>query len=269
MFENKMILITGPCVIESEAIALKTAEKLQQLLAPYESRISWIFKSSYDKANRSSLASYRGPGLEKGLRILAKIKEMLHVQVLTDIHTPNEAYAAAEVCDILQIPAFLCRQTDLLVAAGETGAIINLKKGQFLSPWDMQGPIDKVLSTGNDKILLTERGYSFGYNNLISDMRSIAVLERTGFPVIFDATHSVQLPGALTTKSGGQTEFIPTLSRAALAAGAHGLFVEAHPTPKIAKSDAASMLSLSELENLLPGWDQLFTCINSLRMVPA
>ncbi|WP_100934424.1 3-deoxy-8-phosphooctulonate synthase [Candidatus Chlamydia corallus] len=269
MFNNKMILIAGPCVIEGEDITLEIAAKLQSLLAPYANRIQWVFKSSYDKANRSSLNSFRGPGLTEGLRILAKIKETFGVNILTDVHTPEEAYAAAEVCDILQVPAFLCRQTDLLIATAETGAIVNLKKGQFLSPWDMHGPINKVLSTGNDKILLTERGSTFGYNNLVSDMRSIAVLGRTGFPVIFDATHSVQLPGALSTESGGQTEFIPTLSRAALAAGAHGLFVEAHPDPKTAKSDATSMLNLEELASLLPIWDQLFTCVSSFSMVSA
>ncbi|SPN73839.1 2-dehydro-3-deoxyphosphooctonate aldolase,2-dehydro-3-deoxyphosphooctonate aldolase,3-deoxy-D-manno-octulosonic acid (KDO) 8-phosphate synthase,3-deoxy-8-phosphooctulonate synthase,DAHP synthetase I family [Chlamydia serpentis] len=269
MFDNKMILIAGPCVIEGEDITLEIALKLQSLLAPYADTIEWIFKSSYDKANRSSLGSFRGPGLIEGLRILAKVKETIGVKILTDVHNPQEAYIASEICDILQVPAFLCRQTDLLVATGETGAIVNLKKGQFLSPWDMQGPIDKILSTGNDKIILTERGCCFGYNNLVSDMRSIAVLGRTGFPVIFDATHSVQLPGALSTQSGGQTEFIPTLSRAALAAGAHGLFIETHPNPKMAKSDATSMLSLDEFAALLPIWNQLFTCISSFNMVSA
>ncbi|ACZ32609.1 2-dehydro-3-deoxyphosphooctonate aldolase [Chlamydia pneumoniae LPCoLN] len=269
MFNNKMILIAGPCVIEGEDITLEIAGKLQSILAPYSDRIQWFFKSSYDKANRSSLNSFRGPGLTEGLRILAKVKETFGVGILTDVHTPQDAYAAAEVCDILQVPAFLCRQTDLLIATAETGAIVNLKKGQFLSPWDMEGPINKVLSTGNNKILLTERGCSFGYNNLVSDMRSIPVLSRSGFPVIFDATHSVQLPGALSTESGGQTEFVPTLSRAALAAGAHGLFIETHTNPKIAKSDAASMLSLEEFAALLPTWDQLFTCVSSFDMVSA
>ncbi|EPP34592.1 3-deoxy-8-phosphooctulonate synthase [Chlamydia ibidis] len=269
MFENKMLLIAGPCVIESEAIILETAKRIRDILSPYSSRIHWVFKSSYDKANRSSINSYRGPGIKNGLRILAKVKETFDVQILTDVHSPEEALEAGKVCDILQIPAFLCRQTDLLVAAAETGAIINVKKGQFLSPWDMQGPLDKILATGNNKIILTERGCSFGYNNLVSDMRSIAVMSRTGFPVVFDGTHSVQLPGALGSQSGGQTEFIPTLTRAAIAAGADGLFIETHPNPKEAKSDAASMLSLDMFAQLLPIWDQLYTCVRSFDMATA
>ncbi|WP_348663513.1 3-deoxy-8-phosphooctulonate synthase [Chlamydia vaughanii] len=266
MFSDKMILITGPCVIEEEETTLEIAYRIQELLAPYSDRIHWIFKSSYDKANRCSIDSYRGPGLTEGLRILSKIKENLGVQILTDVHSPEQAREAAKVCDILQVPAFLCRQTDLLIAAGETNAIVNIKKGQFLSPWDIHGPIDKVLSTGNNKIILTERGCSFGYNNLVSDMRSIPVLSSYGFPVVFDGTHSVQLPGGLKTQSGGQAEFIPTLTRAALAAGAHGLFVEVHSNPAEAKSDAASMLSLQNFEALLPIWDQLYTCVRSFDM---
>lgn len=267
MFSGKMILISGPCVIEGEAETLEIARCIQQAVAPYKDRIHWIFKSSYDKANRTSINSYRGPGLYEGLRILSKIKDSLDVSILTDVHSPEEAREAAKVCDILQIPAFLCRQTDLLLAAAETQAIVNIKKGQFLSPWDMQGPIDKVLSTGNNKILLTERGCSFGYNNLVSDMRSIDVLLRTGFPVLFDGTHSVQLPGGLRSHSGGQTEFIPVLTRAALAAGAHGLFVETHTKPSIAKSDSASMLSVQDLEALLPVWDRLFSCMQAMTPV--
>ncbi|WP_201456513.1 3-deoxy-8-phosphooctulonate synthase [Chlamydia sp. 17-3921] len=267
MLEEKMILIAGPCVIESEEAVLETASRIHDLLIPYADRIRWIFKSSYDKANRSSLSSYRGPGIREGLKILAKVKDSFRVEILTDVHSSQEARQAAEICDIIQIPAFLCRQTDLLLAAGRTGAIVNLKKGQFLSPWDMHGPIDKILSTGNDKIMLTERGCSFGYNNLIVDMRSLAVLRKTGFPVIFDGTHAVQLPGALTTQSGGQTEFIPTLTRAALATGIHGLFIETHPQPAIAKSDAASMLDLETFAALLPIWDQLFTCVKSLDLI--
>ncbi|ETF38678.1 3-deoxy-8-phosphooctulonate synthase [Chlamydia pecorum MC/MarsBar] len=266
--KDKMILIAGPCVIESEEAALQTAAKLHELLAPYADRIRWIFKSSYDKANRSSLASYRGPGIREGLNILAKIKATYGVEILTDVHSPQEAHQAAEVCDILQIPAFLCRQTDLLVAAGETGACVNIKKGQFLSPWDMQGPIDKILSTRNDNIMLTERGCSFGYQNLIVDMRSLAVMKGMGFPVIFDGTHAVQLPGALTTQSGGQTEFIPTLTRAAIATGIHGLFIETHLQPAMAKSDAASMLDIETFASLLPIWDQLFTFVQSLNLLP-
>lgn len=263
MFSDKMILIAGPCVIEEEKSTIEIARKIQEIVAPYAKRIHWIFKSSYDKANRSSIHSYRGPGLEKGLEILANVKEALHVEILTDVHSPDEAHAAAQVCDILQIPAFLCRQTDLLIAAGETQAMINIKKGQFLSPWDLHGPIEKILSTGNNKILLTERGFSFGYNNLISDMRAIPILARHGFPVLFDGTHSVQLPGGLQNKSGGQTEFIPTLTRAALAAGAHGIFVEVHENPSIAKSDAASMLSLEAFAELMDSWDQLYSCVRA------
>lgn len=263
MFLNKMILIAGPCVIEEDSV-LDIAAQIQELVAPYSDRIHWVFKSSYDKANRSSIHSYRGPGLLRGLEILAEIKETLNVEILTDVHSPEEARAAAEICDIIQIPAFLCRQTDLLVAAAETNVIINIKKGQFLSPWDMQGPIDKILATGNNKIILTERGCSFGYNNLIADMRSIAVMRKTGFPVVFDGTHSVQLPGSLGSASGGQTEFIPTLTQAALAAGAQGLFIETHPNPSIAKSDAASMLSLEHFAQMLPIWDGLFSCMQEL-----
>ncbi len=263
MFSDKMLLIAGPCVIEEESTTIEIARKIQEIVAPYADRIHWIFKSSYDKANRSSIHSYRGPGLIQGLKILSNIKETLNVEILTDVHSPVEAQEAAQVCDILQIPAFLCRQTDLLVAAGETQATINIKKGQFLSPWDLHGPIEKILSTGNKKIILTERGYSFGYNNLVSDMRAIPILARHGFPVIFDGTHSVQLPGGRQTESGGQTEFIPALTRAALAAGAHGLFVEVHANPCTAKSDAASMLSLETFAELIASWDQLYSCVRS------
>lgn len=264
--ENKMLLIAGPCVIEDNSV-FETARRLKEIVAPYASSVHWIFKSSYDKANRSSVHNYRGPGLKLGLQTLAKIKEELDIEILTDVHSPDEAREAAKVCDIIQVPAFLCRQTDLLVTAGETQAIVNIKKGQFLSPWEMQGPIDKVLSTGNNKIILTERGCSFGYNNLVSDMRSIEVLRRFGFPVVFDGTHSVQLPGALHSQSGGQTEFIPVLTRSAIAAGVQGLFIETHPNPASALSDAASMLSLKDLERLLPAWVQLFTYIQEMDAV--
>ncbi|WP_213358180.1 3-deoxy-8-phosphooctulonate synthase [Chlamydiifrater phoenicopteri] len=260
---DTLSIISGPCVMESAEHALECAAFLASLFRNYP-QIKFIFKSSYDKANRSSVQSFRGVGLEAGLEILAEIKKRHNLPVLTDVHSPEEAEQAAEVCDIIQIPAFLCRQTDILLAAGQSNAIVNIKKGQFLSPWDMDGPIEKILSTGNNKIILTERGCSFGYNNLVSDMRSIAVMKTSGFPVIFDGTHSVQLPGALKNSSGGQTEFIPTLTRAALAAGANGLFIESHPAPETAKSDAASMLSFSQLTELLPGWEQLFNCVSSL-----
>ncbi|WP_213318829.1 3-deoxy-8-phosphooctulonate synthase [Chlamydiifrater volucris] len=260
---NKLSIISGPCVMESAEHVLECAAFLASLFQNYP-QVNFIFKSSYDKANRSSVQSFRGMGLEAGLEIMAEVKRLYHLPVLTDVHSPEEAEKAAEICDVIQIPAFLCRQTDILLAAGRSNVIVNIKKGQFLSPWDIEGPIEKILSTGNNKIILTERGCSFGYNNLVSDMRSIAVMKTTGFPVIFDGTHSVQLPGALKSSSGGQTEFVPTLTKAALAAGANGLFIESHPTPETAKSDAASMLSFSQLAELLPVWEQLFDCISSL-----
>ena len=242
-------LICGPCVIESLEHSLQTAETLRALC---ETRsIPLIFKSSYDKANRSAGSSFRGPGLDEGLRILQKVKEQFGLPVLTDVHSPEEARAAAQVCDVLQIPAFLCRQTDLIVAAAETPAVVNVKKGQFLSPWDMANVVEKITACGNRKILLTERGASFGYNNLVSDMRSIPVMQALGFPVCFDATHSVQLPGGLGKSSGGQREFIPVLAKAAVAAGCNCLFMEAHPNPKMAKSDSASVLDIQELPPLL------------------
>lgn len=195
-----------------------------------------------------------------------KLKKDLNIPIITDIHSPQEAELVGDVCDIIQIPAFLCRQTDLLLAAAETQKTINLKKGQFLSPWDIEAPVEKILSKGNNKIILTERGCSFGYNNLVSDMRSIEIMKRLGFPVIFDGTHSVQLPGGLKSKSGGQTEFVPTLTKAAIAAGAHGLFIESHPNPLSGKSDASSMISFEELETLVPTWNQIFKCVNPCKI---
>lgn len=247
--KEPLAIMSGPCVIESESSSLEAASVLKKIFAPY--CVNFIFKSSYDKANRTSVDSYRGPGLERGLRILEKVKREVGVPVLTDVHSPEEAKAAGEVCDILQIPAFLCRQTDLVVAAGKTGKTIQIKKGQFLAPWDIEHVIQKVLSTGNRKIVLVDRGVSFGYNNLVSDMRSIPIMQKLGFPVCFDATHSVQLPGGQGKASGGQREFIPVLARAAVAAGANALFMEAHSKPAEALSDAASMLSFEMLAELL------------------
>lgn len=244
-----LTLICGPCVIESEALAMQAAEFLVPLAK--ELGLQFIYKSSYDKANRSSYHSFRGPGIKQGLQILGKIRREFGVAVLTDVHSPEEAKEAAEVCDIIQIPAFLCRQTDLVTAAGETGAIVNVKKGQFMSPWDMKNVVDKLLATGNQKIILTDRGTSFGYNNLVSDMRSIPILKEMGFPVCFDASHSTQLPGGQGASSGGQRQFIPTLSKAAIAAGCDALFIEAHPSPHDAKSDKETVYPFGELKQLL------------------
>jgi 2-dehydro-3-deoxyphosphooctonate aldolase (KDO 8-P synthase) len=213
--------------------------------------INLIYKSSYDKANRSSGDSFRGVGIETGLRILEKVKNTFNIPVVTDIHSPEEAKMAASVCDVLQIPAFLCRQTDLILAAASTQAIIKVKKGQFMAPWDMKNVVEKILSTGNEKIILTDRGTCFGYNNLVTDMRSILIMQRLGFPVCFDATHSVQLPGGNGTSSGGQREFVPLLSKAAIAGGANCLFIEAHPTPSTAKSDRDTVLPMDKLPLLL------------------
>jgi 2-dehydro-3-deoxyphosphooctonate aldolase (KDO 8-P synthase) len=237
-------LIAGPCVIESEEHVHFLAHEIRKIAGDY------VFKASYDKANRSSVSSYRGPGVTEGLRILAGVRAA-GFQVLTDIHEPSHAEIAAEAVDILQIPAFLCRQTDLLVAAGRTGKIVNIKKGQFVSPSDIRHAADKVASTGNNRILLTERGSSFGYNNLVVDMRGLAIMRKHGWPVIFDATHSVQLPGASGTASGGQPEFIAPLSRAAVAAGVDGLFIEVHENPAKALSDGANALRLDLLGPLL------------------
>lgn len=251
-----LTLISGPCVIESEKQALMTAGFLKELCASL--KMNLIYKSSYDKANRSSHESFRGPQLEKGLTILAKIRNEFDIPVLTDIHNPEEAEIVSQVCDILQIPAFLCRQTDLLIAAGKTKAVINIKKGQFMAPWDMKNVVEKIQATGNKKIILTDRGTSFGYNNLVSDMRSIPILQKMGFPVCFDASHSVQLPGGKKTRSGGQREFIPTLAKAAVAAGCDCLFLETHPNPDRAKSDKDSVYPFKDLEALLKEIQQIY-----------
>ena len=246
---NPLFVIAGPCVIESEAHAKKMAECVSRIAA--DAGVPYIFKASYDKANRSSVKAFRGPGLAEGLRILGKIKSELHVPILTDIHEASQAAPAAEVADILQIPAFLARQTDLLIAAAKTGRVINIKKAQFLSPWDMGNVAEKVASSGNRSIILTERGASFGYNNLVVDMRTFPVLRKFGYPVVYDVTHSVQLPGGQGHASGGQPEFIETLARAGVAAGVDGVFLETHENPAAALSDGANALPLSELGQLL------------------
>jgi 2-dehydro-3-deoxyphosphooctonate aldolase (KDO 8-P synthase) len=246
---TRLILIAGPCVIESEKLCLRIAAKLAQVCSQLP--ITYIFKASYDKANRTSSRSFRGPGLEAGLKILARVRKDVGVPVLTDVHTEVEARAAAGVVDVLQIPAFLCRQTDLIDAAVATGRVVNLKKGQFLSPGEMGKVVEKAAASGGDKLLVTERGTTFGYNNLVADMRSIPIMRNFGFPVIFDATHSVQLPGAGGDKSSGQREFAPVLAQCAVAAGADGLFIETHPTPEAALSDGPNMIPLGDMAGLL------------------
>ena len=244
---DRLLLIAGPCVIESEAAALSLAQALAAIAR--EQAVDLVFKASYDKANRTSAGSFRGPGAAEGLKILARIRQATGVPVLSDVHSPEEAETAGKVLDCLQIPALLSRQTDLLVAAAKTGKAVNIKKGQFMAPEDAAWAMEKV-ADHNRNILITERGYTFGYHNLVADMRSLAILRRTGFPVIFDATHSVQLPGG-GVQSGGEREFVPVLARAAAGAGVDGLFLEVHPEPEKALSDGATMLRLSELPALL------------------
>jgi 2-dehydro-3-deoxyphosphooctonate aldolase (KDO 8-P synthase) len=243
-----LFFIAGPCVIESEAHALMMAERLTTVAR--ELRVPLIFKASYDKANRSSVKSFRGPGMKEGLRILDEVKKKTGLPVLTDVHEPSQAAAAAEVCDVIQIPAFLCRQTDLLIAAGKTGRAVNIKKGQFVSPWEMANAVEKIASTGNEKIIVTERGASFGYQNLVVDMRSFPILRKLGYPVVFDVTHSVQLPGGEGKSSGGQPEFIEPLARAGTAAGVDGIFMEVHDNPAKALSDGANALALEKFKPL-------------------
>jgi len=246
---SPFFLIAGPCVIENEKTTLEVAHFLYETGKSLD--IPVIFKTSYDKANRTSLTSYRGPGIEEGLKIIQKVKEATGLPALSDVHQIDDIKAAAAVLDVIQIPAFLCRQTDLLLAAARTGLPVNIKKGQFLSPWDMEHAIQKITSVGNQGILLTERGTSFGYNNLVVDIRSIAIMKQFGFPVIFDATHSVQLPGGQGTRSGGQREFVSHLSRAAVAAGADGVFMEIHPDPDAALCDGPNSIPLKDVRPLL------------------
>lgn len=254
-----LFLIAGPCVIESEAHARMIAEKVARIAA--DAGLPFIFKASYDKANRSSVNSFRGPGLTEGLRILAKIKSDLKLPILTDIHEPSHAAPAAEVADVLQIPAFLARQTDLLVAAAKTGRIINIKKPQFVAPAEMKNAIEKVESAGNKQIMLTERGASFGYQNLVVDFRSFSIMKKFGYPVVFDVTHSVQLPGGQGHASGGQPEFIEPLARAGVAAGVDGIFLETHDNPAAALSDGLNALPLSQLHAILVRLKELSTLV--------
>ena len=262
---GQLFLIAGPCVIESETHAIKMAEAIAAIAR--EKKLPYIFKASYDKANRTSIRSFRGPGIEEGLRILRKVGDTVKVPVLTDVHAAADVPRVSEAVDVLQIPAFLCRQTDLLVAAGESGRAVNIKKGQFVSPWDMQHAVEKVREAGGRRVFLTERGASFGYNNLVVDMRSLAIMRRFA-PVVFDATHSVQLPSAgaangdgSPVQSGGQPEFIPLLARAAVGAGVDGVFIEVHDNPAQAKSDGANALDLKLLPEVL---DQLIAVHEAL-----
>lgn len=247
--KNPIALITGPCQLESLDHARMMAERIAEACA--ETGTQFIFKASYDKANRSSITTQRGLGMEQGLEILGRIKEEFGVPILTDVHDARQCAPAAEVCDVLQIPAFLCRQTDLLLAAGETGAVINVKKGQFLAPWDMANVAEKIASTGNDRIMLCDRGTSFGYNTLVTDFRGLPTMARTGYPVVFDATHSVQQPGGQGTTSGGQREFAPVLARAACAVGVSALFIETHEDPDNAPSDGPNMIPVDQMGALI------------------
>lgn len=256
---DKLTIIAGPCAAESQEILDETAKGLKEITKKLG--INFIFKSSFDKANRSSIYSYRGPGLEKGLEMLQAVKDKFDIPIVTDIHTPDQAEPVSKVVDMLQIPAFLCRQTDLLVAAAKTGKIVNIKKGQFLAPEQMGQLVKKVEDSGNDKILLTDRGCSFGYNNLVVDFRAIPIMQTFGYPVVFDATHSVQLPGAQGTSSGGDRRFVPTLAKAAVAAGANALFFEVHPDPEKAKCDGPNMLYLKDAEDVFRICKEIFELV--------
>jgi 2-dehydro-3-deoxyphosphooctonate aldolase (KDO 8-P synthase) len=261
--ENMFFVIAGPCVIENEEITLQVARFLKETAAQLELPI--VFKSSYDKANRMALDSFRGPGLEQGLAILKKVRDQTGLPLLSDVHSVSEISQAAEVLDMLQIPAFLSRQTDLMLAAAKTGLPINIKKGQFLAPWDLKSLLAKARSTGNQQISVTERGASFGYNNLVVDMRSIPIIQQMGVPVIFDATHSVQLPGGQGSSSGGQREFISHLARAAVAAGANGIFMEIHPHPESALCDGPNSLALEQVRPLLSLLKEIHRLVQPLR----
>ena len=257
--KEPFFLIAGTCVVESEGMAIDTAGELKSICS--DLKIPFIYKSSFDKANRSSKDSFRGPGQEEGLRILAEVKSQLDVPVLTDVHEDTPMQEVASVVDVLQTPAFLCRQTNFILNAASQGKPVNVKKGQFLSPWEMQNVVDKAKSTGNDSIMVCERGFSFGYNNLVSDMRSLAVLRGTGCPVVFDATHSVQLPGGKGSASGGQREFIPVLARSAIAAGVAGVFMETHPNPDEALSDGPNAWPLDKMRELLETLKTIDECV--------
>ena len=259
--QRPLFLIAGPCVIEGREFSLETAGRLKEITARLG--IPFIYKSSFDKANRSSIGSFRGPGMEEGLKILESVREQIGVPVLTDIHEDTPLGEVAAVVDVLQTPAFLCRQTNFIVAACSQGKPVNIKKGQFLSPWEMKNVIDKARSTGNEQVMACERGFTFGYNNLVSDMRALAVMRETGAPVVFDATHSVQLPGGKGSASGGQREFVPVLARAAVAAGVAGLFMETHPDPERALSDGPNAWPLDRLERLLETLMQLDAAVKA------
>ena len=259
--EHPFFLIAGPCVVESEQLVIDVCGRMKQMTA--ELGIPYIFKASYDKANRSSRNSFRGPGLEEGLRILAEVRRQLEVPVLTDVHEDTPLGEVAAVVDVLQTPAFLCRQTNFIVSVASQGKPVNIKKGQFLSPWEMSNVVEKARSTGNGQIMVCERGFTFGYNNLVSDMRSLAVMRQTGAPVVFDATHSVQLPGGQGAVSGGQREFVPVLARAAVAAGVAGIFMETHPVPEEALSDGPNAWPLQRMQSLLTMLKEIDTAVKS------
>ena len=259
--DRPFFLIAGPCVIESEALVMEVAGRMREITR--ELGIPYVFKASYDKANRSSKGSFRGPGLEQGLRILAEVRSQLGVPVLTDVHEDTPLAEVAAVVDVLQTPAFLCRQTNFIVGAASQGRPVNIKKGQFLSPWEMRNVVEKARSTGNGQILVCERGFSFGYNNLVADMRSLAVMRETGCPVVFDATHSVQLPGAQGGASGGQREFVPVLARAAVGAGVSGVFMETHPDPSQALSDGPNAWPLGRMRALLTVMKEIDAAVKS------
>lgn len=256
---GQFLIIAGPCVIENFETLEATASELKRLSLKY--KFSLVFKSSFDKANRTSVNGFRGPGLEKGLEMLAEIKKKYELPVLSDVHEVAQCQPAGQVLDILQIPAFLCRQTDLLVAAAQTGRCVNVKKGQFLAPGDMKNAVKKLVDSGNSNILLTERGSSFGYNNLVVDFRSIPIMKESGFPVIFDATHSVQIPGGNGDSSSGLRQYVPTLAKAAIVAGANGLFMEVHPNPDVAKSDGPNQVPLNRVEELIKQSLELYNTV--------
>ncbi len=258
---DKLTILAGPCAIESKDILFKTAEYLKKITTELD--INFVFKSSYDKANRSSINSYRGIGMNEGLELLAEVKKEFNVPIVTDIHNSDEAAIAAEVADIIQIPAFLCRQTDLLVAAAKTNKIINIKKGQFLAPQQMKSIANKVKESGNNKITITDRGVTFGYNNLVSDMRAIPIIQEMGYPVIFDATHSVQLPGGCGESSGGERKFVPILAKSAVAAGANGLFFEVHPNPDEALCDGPNMVNFEQAKEIFKTCNEIFKLVNN------
>lgn len=259
---EKLAVICGPCVIESEEHTLRCAEELKRIFR--DRPIHFIFKASYDKANRSSFDAFRGPGLEEGIRILERVQAEFDLPIVTDVHTVEEAEIVGRLFECIQIPAFLCRQTDLVHAAGKSGAVVSVKKGQFMAPFDMRNVVNKIHAAGNKKVLLVERGVTFGYNNLVCDMRSIPMMQSLGVPVIFDATHAVQLPGGRGDSSGGERRYIAVLAKAAIGAGANGIFIEAHPDPEKAKSDSASVLDFKDLPPLLDTLERLYAIVNEM-----